>query len=361
MGISDKITKLEEELSTTKKHKGTEYHIGLMKAKLARYKRESAASKKAGGGTGFDVKKSGDSTVVLIGLPSTGKSTLLNALTNAESKAASYAFTTLTCIPGIMEYQGAKIQILDLPGIIGGAKGGKGRGKEVLAVARNADLVLLIIDVFQPSAFELLKDELHGVGLRLDQTPPQIFMSKTQSGGVSIKSTVKLTKLNEKLITGILNEYGIHSGEIVFREDATEDQLIDFLDANRRYTPSLTVLNKVDLVSPDFIKHLKFPFVPVSAEKKENLENLRLQIFQRLRLIRVYTKPRLGEADMKAPMMMRSNSTIGDACDKLHRDLRNDFKYAQIWGPSAKFPGQKLGIDHVLADGDILTIVKKQG
>jgi len=361
MGISDKIAKLEVEISTTKKHKGTEYHIGLIKARLAKYKRESAATKKAGGGTGFDVKKSGDSTVVLIGLPSTGKSTLLNVLTNAASKAASYAFTTLTCIPGIMEYNGAKIQILDLPGIIGGAKGGKGRGREVLSVARNADLVLLIVDVFQPSALELLKEELHGVGLRLDQSPPQIFMSKSQTGGISIKSTVKLTKLDDKLITGILNEYGIHSAGIVFREDATEDQLIDFLDGNRRYTPFLTVLNKVDLVSPDFIKHLKFPFVPVSAEKKENLENLRARIFQSLQLIRIYTKPRMDEADMKAPMMMRANSTVGDACDKLHRDLRKDFKFAQIWGPSAKFPGQKGGLDHVLLDGDVITIVKKQG
>src|SRR6266571_5130543 len=109
--------------------------------------------------TQINKKKGGDATIVLIGLPSVGKSTILNRLTNAKSKVASYAFTTLTVVPGIMRHNGADIQILDLPGIISGASSGRGRGRRVLSVARNADLVMLVLDVFQTGQVKLLKHE----------------------------------------------------------------------------------------------------------------------------------------------------------------------------------------------------------
>ena len=362
MGIEEKLKALEDEMARTQKNKATEYHIGILKAKIAALRREIIAPKKSGVKTGgFDVKKSGDATVVFIGLPSVGKSTLLNALTGAKSKTASYAFTTLTCIPGVMDYDGAKIQLLDLPGIIVGAKEGKGRGKEVLAVARNADLVLILLDVFQPGILPNIKEELAGIGIRLDEMPPQIYFSKKIRGGVEINTTVKLTKLNEKMILGILNEYGIHNGQIVFRQDASVEQLIDLMAANRKYIPSLVVLNKVDMVSQEYLKNLGFNYVPVSAEKGMHIEALRKAIFDKLNMMRVYTKPRAEEADLKEPMMMRNGSTIPDACARLHRDLVRDFKHAFVWGRSAKFPGQKVGLEHVLQEGDIFTIVKKQG
>ena len=362
MGMEEKLKELEDEMARTQKNKATEHHIGLLKAKIAKLKREIIAPKKSGIKTGgFDVKKSGDATVVFIGLPSVGKSTLLNALTGAKSKTASYAFTTLTCIPGIMEYNGAKIQLLDLPGIIVGAAEGKGRGKEVLAVARNADLVLILLDVFQPGILMKIKEELGGLGIRLDEEPPKIYLSKKLRGGVEINSTVKLTKLNEKMILGVLNEYGIHNAGVVFREDATVDQFIDVLVGNRKYNRSLVVLNKVDMVSKEYLKSLPFKFVAVSAEKGQGIEELKVAIFDGLRMMRVYTKPRMEEADLKEPMMMRTGSTIADACDRLHRDLARDFKYALVWGKSAKFPGQKVGISHVLEEGDVFSIIKKQG
>ncbi|MCX8197722.1 MAG: GTP-binding protein [Candidatus Micrarchaeota archaeon] len=362
MGIEEKLRELEEELARTQKNKATEYHIGLLKAKIAKLKRELVSPKKAGARLGgFDVKKSGDATVVFIGLPSVGKSTLLNALTGAKSKTASYAFTTLSCIPGVMEYGGAKIQLLDLPGIIIGAHEGKGRGREVLAVARSADLVLIMLDVFQPGILPKIKEELAGMGIRLDEEPPKIFITKKLKGGIEINSTVKLTKLDEKTIIGVLNEYGVHNATVVFRQDASIDQLIDVLAANRRYVPSLVVLNKVDMVGEEYLKALGFDFVPISAEKGLNIEKLKKEIFGRLSLIRVYTKPRMEEADLKEPMMLRKGSTIEDACNKLHRDLVRDFKYALVWGKSAKFPGQKVGLQHVLEEGDIFSVVKKQG
>ncbi len=363
MGIVDKIADLEAEYSKTQKNKATEGHLGLLKAKIARLKRdvEAGAGKGGGGGGhGFDVKKAGNSTVVLIGLPSVGKSSLLNAMTGAASKAASYAFTTTTCIPGMLEYKGAKIQILDLPGIIAGAEEGKGRGKEVIAVARNADLVLFVLDVFDPFYLPKLQGVLEKIGVRLDCGPPKIAIATTVRGGVEAIFEKKQSQLNEKLVRQILGEYGIFSASVIFRQDSTVDQLIDVLVGNRVYAETLVVINKVDLVKPDFLKKVPFGFLPVSVEKKYNIEKLKEAIFSKLKLIRVYTRSRFDGADKDEPLIVREGTSVGLAAEKLHRDLKTLFKAAKIWGPSAKHPGQRVGPDHILQDGDTFMVEKKR-
>ena len=141
MGITEKIKDIEAEMARTQKNKATEHHLGLLKAKLAKLRAQLLNPEKAAGagkGEGFEVSKSGDARIALIGFPSVGKSTILSCLTDTESEQASYEFTTLTCIPGVIPYQGSKIQLLDLPGIIEGAAQGKGRGRQVVAVARTA-------------------------------------------------------------------------------------------------------------------------------------------------------------------------------------------------------------------------------
>src|SRR5919197_2569303 len=192
MGIPEKIRSIQDEIDKTQINKATEHHVGLLKAKIARLKREleeNTHAKTLSTGArdaGFDIRKTGDATVVFIGLPSVGKSTLLNRLTNARSRVASYQFTTLTAVPGMLHYRGAKIQVLDLPGIIEGASTGKGFGKRVLSVARGADLVLVVLDVFQPQHLNVLKKELAESGIKLDEQPPNVVVEKTSMGGISI-------------------------------------------------------------------------------------------------------------------------------------------------------------------------------
>ncbi len=365
MGVPEKIKKIEEDLLKTQVNKKTEHHVGLLRAKLSKLKAEQEEQqiRRVGGTVGYDVKKSGDATVVLIGLPSVGKSTLLNRLTNAKSKVASYHFTTLEVVPGMMDYNGARIQVLDLPGVIKGASSGRGLGKRVLAVARSADLVLFIVDVFQPEARSLLEKELRITGIRVDEEPPNVTIENTTSGGVSVANQGKLTKMTEPLVKEMLRIYDINHARVMIREDIDVEELIDVLLGNRVYAPSLTVMNKIDLVNAGFTseleKKLKYDFVPISAEADVNVAALKEEIYKRLDFVRIFMRRRTGETDFVEPMIVKNGSTVLEVCNKVHRAMKDDFRYAQVWGKSVKFGGQRVGISHRLMDKDVLTIITK--
>lgn len=246
-----KIAEIEAEMARTQKNKATEGHLGLLKAKLAKLKREVMEGPRASGGgqDGFDVKASGDARVGLIGFPSVGKSTLLTKLTGTYSEAASYEFTTLTCIPGVYNYKGTKVQLLDLPGIIEGAKDGKGRGRQVIGVARTCTCILIVLDVLKPLTHrKIIEYELEGFGIRLNKKPPKIKIKRKDKGGISIMKTMnlELTNMSEDTILAICKEYKLSNADIHFACDATVDELIDVIEGNRIYVPCIYVLNKID-------------------------------------------------------------------------------------------------------------------
>jgi len=367
LGIPEKIQSIKDEMAKTKLNKATEHHVGVLKAKLAKLKREQEEkkSKSSTSSKGFDVKRMGDATVVIIGLPSVGKSTLLNRLTNAKSAVAVHQFTTVTVVPGIMDYKGARIQVLDLPGIIKGASSGKGLGRRVLSVARNADLVLLVLDVFQPYLENVLRTELANIGIRLDELPPNILIEKTGVGGIGVVQQVKLTKMTTSLLKDILRVYGINNARVVIREDIDSDQLIHYISGNATYAQSVTVMNKIDLVNQGFVNELqeksKFKFIPVSADANVNLTALKEKIFEHLNFIRVYMRPKGGKTDFEEPLIIRRDSTILEVCNKLHRQMKRQFRFGMVWGKSVKFGGQRVGLRHILQDEDVLTIVKTRG
>jgi small GTP-binding protein len=363
--IEDKIKKIEEEIRTTEYNKATQHHIGKLKAKLAQLREEQIKRASSGGsGVGFALKKHGDATVVLVGFPSVGKSTLLNQLTNAESPVAAYDFTTIEVIPGMMNYKKMDIQILDMPGIITGASIGKGRGREVLSIARNSDLVLMLIDFEKPKQLERILEELYQVGIRLDRKMPNISIKKTDRGGIKVMSTAQLKRIDKNTIVSILNAYGVHNADVAIREDINADQLIDAIAGNRAYIPSLLVVNKIDLMKPgqiaDIKRQVKRDFIGISAADGINLDALREGIYQKLDLMRVYLKKQGVKADLEEPLIVRRQSTIEDVCNKLHSSFKDNFLYAKIWGKSAKYPGQRKGLDHVLEEGDIVNITKSR-
>lgn len=356
MTPEDEIKKIEEEIQKTPYNKATQKHIGMLKAKLARL-RTSAEKKSGKAGAGYSVRKSGDATVLLVGFPSVGKSTLLNELTNADSKIGEYDFTTLNIIPGMLEYNGAKIQLLDIPGMVADASSGKGKGKEILSVIRNADLILIMIDAKNLEQCETIERELYSAGFRLNQKSPDIKIFKKNRGGIKVESTLKLTKLSHETIKTVLREFKINNAEILIRDDISLDELIDCLMKSRLYVPCLFLANKIDLVDEKQIEKIrKENFVFISALKKTNIDFLKELIWQKLGLMRIYMK-RIGKkADMKTPLIVVKNSNVSDICAKIHKDFLRNFKFARIWGPSSDFDGQKVGLEHKLQDEDVVEL-----
>ncbi len=362
--LEKEIEEVEKEIKNTPYNKSTEKHIGRLKAKLAKLKEEKRmkAEKQPGGGGGYAVEKSGDATVILVGFPSVGKSTLLNSLTGADSEVADYEFTTLEVTPGTLKYNGADIQILDIPGIISGASEGKGRGREVMSILRNADLLLLMIDPFELDQYEQVKDEIYSIGIRVNEEPPNVRIEERESGGLNIQSPIDLD-LGEEEIKSILQENGIINADVVIRENLDSERLIDAIMGNRKYVPAFVLINKMDLVSDDQFKDIQ-KYVRDEIEEdvhyisalEDDLETLKDRIFNELNLIRVYLKPRGGEADMDEPLILRKGVTVKDLCREIHRDLLENFRYAQVWGDSAEYPGQEVGKDHELSDEDIVRV-----
>lgn len=143
--------------------------------------------------------------------------------------------------------------------------------------------------------------------------------------------------------------------------DATVDDLIDALDGKRSYIPCIYVLNKIDAISFEELQILeKMPhIVPISGHLEWNFQELYETIWDYLKFIRIYTKPKGQIPDYNEPVILnRKRSTVADFCKKIHKDMLGDLKYAYVWGRSVKHNPQKVGKDHILMDEDIVQLVK---
>ncbi|XP_073874830.1 developmentally-regulated GTP-binding protein 2 isoform X6 [Macaca fascicularis] len=265
-------------------------------------------------------------------------------MTSTASEAASYEFTTLTCIPGVIEYKGANIQLLDLPGIIEGAAQGKGRGRQVIAVARTADVVIMMLDATKGEVQRsLLEKELESVGIRLNKHKPNIYFKPKKGGGISFNSTVTLTQCSEKLVQLILHEYKIFNAEVLFREDCSPDEFIDVIVGNRVYMPCLYVYNKIDQISMEEVDRLarKPNSVVISCGMKLNLDYLLEMLWEYLALTCIYTKKRGQRPDFTDAIILRKGASVEHV------------------GTSTKYSPQRVGLTHTMEHEDVIQIVKK--
>lgn len=374
MSVYDKIKEIEQEIARTQKNKATERHIGNLKARISRLRLSleqttSAAGPKA---EGFEVKRNGDARISLVGFPSVGKSTLFNLLTNSKSKTAEHAFTTVDCIAGQISYNNSVLQILDLPGIIIDASKNKGRGKQVISVARTSDLILIVVN--KPEEIKKIIRELNEMNIRINQVKKNIRIEKTTAGGIQIND---LADNNQEMIKSILKEFKLNNCLVNITDKITDENLIDSITDRAVHIDAIIVFNKIDnlsieqmtnLMSAENIKEYlteeenikETVIVPISSEKNWGIENLMKCIWNNLDLVRIYTKKKGKFPDLTEPVILRGrngdSNTVKDLCRKLHKDFVSTFKGCLVWGTSVKFMPQRVGLSHVLDDEDVVQI-----
>jgi ribosome-interacting GTPase 1 len=304
---SERIIALEALISTVPKHKGTDKLRADLRRRLSKLKDSAETSKGASRHiSAFQIDKEGAAQVAVIGPTNVGKSALVTALTNASPEVAFSPYTTWTPSPGMMEMDGAQIQLIDTPPL----------DREyvepaLLDLIRRADLLLLMVDL-QGFPIEQLED-----------------------------------------IIDLLLENRI----------APEDQQ-RLVDPSQHYIfkPVFVVANKVDdpANDEDFevlceLLEQRWLLLPFSATTGRYLDRLKRAVFDHLQIIRVYSKPPGREPDLDVPFVMHKGDTVEELARKVHRDFYQNLKSARIWG-SGRFDGQTVGRDHVLEDGDVIEL-----
>lgn len=355
------LEKYTEEYSKTKYNKATNKHLGILRKKISNIKKDIIEAGKGMKGKGFFVKKTGDATVALMGFPSTGKSSIINVLTNARSKTARYEFTTTTVVPGVMFYEDAHIQIFDMPGIIENAHLGSGGGRSVVSAMKVADLIIFVIDIDKTEHLKILLDELSALNVMINKPKPKVYIRES-TANIGIIVEVNKSKLNESEIKTIISSFGIVNARVRIDEQISIDDLIGITSGKFHYMRAIVALNKIDnrsdyeKVAKNLSDKYNIQVVPVSATEKTNIENLKDVIYRNLNIITVYLKPK--EETMSKPLILKAPSTVGDAAAKVHTEILDNLKCAYISGPSAKFTRQRVGADHLLKSGDTITFIK---
>ncbi|MHA1626388.1 MAG: TGS domain-containing protein [Candidatus Asgardarchaeia archaeon] len=363
--LEDKIKTLEEFLSLIPKHKGTEKLIALHRSRLVKFKKmlkEKKTREKRGARTsGFFIPKEGDIQVVLIGLKGSGKTCLLTSLTNAKANVGK---TTVEPNKGVAFCcGGVQFQIIDSPPIFEGASKGIGRGRQIIGLARNADLIFIVIDLSQDVEYQFntIVKELNDFDIRLNKPHPPIEIERTGGGGILVFGAEKYG-IDPRTVKEILYENGLRNATIRILGKVTLRDIVDSLDEGVCYKKAIVVATKGDLPNTkknyEVLKEVvgnRFKLIPVSSKKKIGLEKLLEEAFGALNFIRVWTRNDEGKVGER-PLVLPKGSTVEDAAREIHSSFLRSFKYAVICRKGEEQKSKRVGLRYPLEDGDILYI-----
>ncbi len=361
----EKIKALEELIACIPKHKGTEKLLKDFKMKLAKLRAELSREieSKPRPRVLFSVSKKGDAQIVLLGTPSTGKTSLTNYLCNASYDIGK---TTLRPQEGIFKWEGCEFQIVDMPPILSPDIDKTPNGRAIMGIAYNSDLVCLVLDPTQDISWQIetLISALEESNIILRQPPP-IKIKRLSRGGISIIGA-DYSPFDIKELKEILRNYRITNCIIEFLGPSTDYDLYLALNPRITYKNAIVVVTKADIV--DFrdnvgttYKLLKshnlsnIPVVPFSIKCPQCGQYIGRSIFQQLDLIRVWTK-KDGIISRDRAIVLRKPATVRDVCLKIHSQFIRKFRYAVIEREGEKIRRKNVGLDYELRDGDVISI-----
>jgi len=359
----ERIIALQDFLSSVPKHKGTEKLISHVKHQIATLRREieerERQRKSIISKSEYSIKKEGAAQVVLIGMTKSGKSSLLKILTKAKVEISDYPFATKKPAVGMLPYEDISFQLVEVPPIID--EGEIIGGAQALSLIRNSDGILMVLngedDIFKQ--FEIIKKTLERAGILIHKPNGYVQIEKRRAG-VGIQVIGKVLNATFEDIKKLLLSYKISSAVVRCFGEVTIDDVENAIFENTIYKPSIIIINKIDNAKV-FIEDIKkvitdIPIICTSCKNLTGIDSIGETIFKTLEIIRVYTKKPLEKEPFKKPFIGRKGITILDLAKSIHSEFYKKFLYARIWGPSAKYPGEKVGLSHILEDGDIVEI-----
>ena len=365
----EKLQRMQEFLSLVPKHKGTAKLCAQVKKQMAtmRKEMEEKRRRKAGrGGPKFFIEKEGAAQIVLVGLTNVGKSSLLTSVTNSKVEVSANPYTTREPTPGIMNYEDIQFQLLEAPALMEGSADGRAWGLQTLALARNADGLILMVDLSQDSIeqLSLILNEMEKTRIFVSKPKARVEIERKFVGaGLRIVLIGRLVDCNFRDVEHLLKSYRITDAVVKILGEATLDEVEDAIFESTVYKPAVIVANKIDLENAEAnLKPLmayvdnKLPIVAVSCEKGYGLEKLGEILFKTLDIIRVYTKEPCEQEFSKRPFVLKKGATVYELAKSIHSDFRENFSFAKIWADRLAFSPQKVGSSFVLDDGDIVEI-----
>lgn len=361
---------MEEFLSLVPKHKGTAKTCAQVKKQMAALRREleEKKRKKTGKAKGpkLFIEKEGAAQIALISLTKAGKSSLLSAITHAKVEVSTSLYNTREPVPGIMDYQDMQLQIIEAPALIEGAADGRAWGPKTLGIARNADGLIILVDLSQDPVrqMSLILEEMTKARISTSKPKSRVEVERRFMGaGLRIIVTGKLLDCTFRDVEELLKSYNVRDGVVKIHGEATLDEVEDAIFETTLYKPAIIVANKIDIDGAEGNLKLlkayvgsKLPIVAVSSKTGTGLKNLGETLVKTLDIIRVYTKEPNEREYSKQPFVLRKNSTIYDLARSIHSDFKDNFNFAKVWSKRLVFSPQRVGASFTLEDGDVVEI-----
>lgn len=368
----EKLRLLGEFLSLVPKHKGTAKLRVQVKKRMAALKKEieEKKSRRAGrGGPKFFVQKEGSAQMVIIGLTNVGKSSLLAATTNANVTISPHHYATRKPTPGMFAYEDLQFQIVEAPSLMKGSADGRAWGLQTLAFARNADSIILMVDLSQDPVEQLtlILCELEKARIFVTKPKAHVEVEKMSMGtGLRIVLFGKLAGCSMGDVKELLRSYRITDAIVKIYGDAALDEIEESIFESSVYKPSMVIANKIDLDGSEAkLKLLEanmkdgLPIMAASCKTRLGLADLGQILFEVLGIIRVYTKEPNQRDFSRRPFILKKGATISNVAENVHSDFKKDFSFAKIWADRLVFSPQKVGSSFTLEDGDIIEIHTK--